>query len=125
MEFTRPEYWNGQPFPSPGDLPNPGIEPRSLALWADSLPSEPQGAQYISEVNPQITCPQSNYYVLILIIQNIYAKCMSGLSSIMNSYIVGSTLLKGRLEYLQGLGVMFLTWVGYFTSPNLIFLTLK
>lgn len=50
---------------------------------------------------------------------------MSGLSSIMNSYIVGSTLLKGRFEYLQGLDVMFLTWVGYFTSPNLIFLTLK
>ena len=37
MEFFRPEYWSGKPFPSPGDLPNPGIEPRSLALWADSL----------------------------------------------------------------------------------------
>ena len=35
--------WSGQPFPSPGDLPNPGIEPRSPALWADSLPAEPQG----------------------------------------------------------------------------------
>ena len=36
MEFSRPEYWNGQPFPSPGDLTNPGIEPRSPALQADS-----------------------------------------------------------------------------------------
>ena len=41
MEFSRQEYWSGLPFPSPGDLPNPGIEPRSAALQADSLPSEP------------------------------------------------------------------------------------
>ena len=39
--FSRQEYWNGLPFPSPGDLPDPGIEPRSPALQADSLPSEP------------------------------------------------------------------------------------
>ena len=43
MEFSRPEYWIGLPFPSPGDLPNPGIEPRSPTLQADSLPAEPQG----------------------------------------------------------------------------------
>ena len=41
MEFSRQEYWSGLPFPPPGDLPNPGIEPRSPALQADSLPSEP------------------------------------------------------------------------------------
>ena len=43
MEFSRPEYWSGKPFPSPGDPPNPGIESRSPALQADSLPAEPQG----------------------------------------------------------------------------------
>ena len=43
MEFSRPEYWSGEPFPSPEDLPNPGIEPRSPALQVDSLPTEPQG----------------------------------------------------------------------------------
>ena len=43
MEFSRPEYWSGRHFPSPGDLPNPGIEPRSPSLQADSLPSEPPG----------------------------------------------------------------------------------
>ena len=42
--FSRQEYWSGLPFPSPGDLPNPGIEPGSPALQADSLPSEPQGS---------------------------------------------------------------------------------
>ena len=43
MEFFRPEYWSGQPFLSPRNLPNPGIETRSPALQADSLPAEPQG----------------------------------------------------------------------------------
>ena len=42
MEFSRPEYWSGKPFPSPGELPYPGIKPRSPALQADSLPVEPQ-----------------------------------------------------------------------------------
>ena len=41
--FSRQEYWSGLPFPSPGDLPNPGIEPRSPALQADALTSEPPG----------------------------------------------------------------------------------
>ena len=46
MEFSRPEHWNGYPFPSPGDLPSPGIKARSLyclALQANSLPAKPQG----------------------------------------------------------------------------------
>ena len=43
MKFSWPEYWSGQPFPSPGDLPNPRIEPRSPALQADSLPIELRG----------------------------------------------------------------------------------
>ena len=43
LEFSRQESWSGLPFPSPGDLPNPGIEPESPALQADSLPSEPPG----------------------------------------------------------------------------------
>jgi len=41
MEFSRQEYWNGLPFPLPEDHPNPGIEPRSPALQADTLLSEP------------------------------------------------------------------------------------
>ena len=43
MEFSRQEYWSTLPFPSPGNLPNPGIKPGSPALQADSLPSEPPG----------------------------------------------------------------------------------
>ena len=43
MGFSRPQCWGGESFPSPGDLPNPGIEPRSPAMQVDSLPTEPQG----------------------------------------------------------------------------------
>ena len=51
MEFSRQEYWSGLPFPSPRDLPNPGIKPRSPTLQADSLPSEPPG-------KPAVVCNQ-------------------------------------------------------------------
>ena len=43
MGFSRQEYWSGLPFPSPGDLPNPGIKPRCPSLQADALTSEPPG----------------------------------------------------------------------------------
>ena len=46
MEFPRQEYWSGLPFPSPGDCPDPGIEPGSPALQADSLPFESPEKSY-------------------------------------------------------------------------------
>ena len=54
MGFSRQEYWSGLPFPSPGDLPNPGIKPRSPALQADTLTSEPplQGHKYDHDLGP-------------------------------------------------------------------------
>ena len=55
MGFSRQEYWSGLPCPSPGDLPNPGIEFWSPELWADSLPSEPAGENcslIICNLNP-------------------------------------------------------------------------
>ena len=48
MRFSRQEYWSGLPFPSPGDLPDPGIEAGSPTLQADALPSEPPGKQKIN-----------------------------------------------------------------------------
>ena len=65
MGFSRQEYWSGLPFPSPRDLSNPGIEPRSSALQVDSLPSELPGKppkefhlifKLISEKFPLILC---------------------------------------------------------------------
>ena len=49
MGFSRQECWSGLPFPSLGDLPDPGIEPRSPALQADALPSEPPGKPKLSD----------------------------------------------------------------------------
>ena len=48
MGFPRQEYWSRLPFPSPGDLPNPGTEPRSPTLQVDSLLSEPLGKSILS-----------------------------------------------------------------------------
>ena len=66
IEFSRQEWWSGEPFPFPGDLPDPGIEPRSTALQADSLPSEPLGNVYWFKNN-----------TLYFICKNIFWKCMS------------------------------------------------
>ena len=57
MEFSRPEYWSGYPFPSPGDLPNPGIKPRSPSFQEDSLPAELQGRPKNTGVGSLSTSP--------------------------------------------------------------------
>ena len=55
MEFSRQENWSGLPFPSLGDLPDPGIEPGSPSLQADSLLSEPQGKPSEVKLNDKIS----------------------------------------------------------------------
>ena len=55
MGFSRQECWSGVPCPSPGDLPDPGIEPRSPVLQTDSLPSEPPGSGMGSNTNIRMT----------------------------------------------------------------------
>ena len=67
MEFSRPEYWNGLPFPPPGDLSDPGIEPRSPALQADSLPSEPPGKPLYTYTHTQYL-----FYIYKFILQHLY-----------------------------------------------------
>ena len=64
MEFSRQEYWSGLTFSSPGYLPNPGIEPRSPALKADSLPSEPLGKSYTFIYIQHIQHPLTRHKVL-------------------------------------------------------------
>ena len=55
MGFSRQEYWSGLPFPTPEDLPDPGIEPGSPELQADSLPFELQGRPSSSNFLPNFT----------------------------------------------------------------------
>ena len=64
-EFSRWEYWSGLPRPSPGDLPNTGIKPRSPALQADSLPSEPP-RKPMTLYYLQITVPSPTPNLLVL-----------------------------------------------------------
>ena len=49
MGFSRQQYWSRLPFPSPGDLPDPGIEPLSPAFQADALTSEPPGVSFVGD----------------------------------------------------------------------------
>ena len=61
-EFPRPEYWSGLPFPSPGDLLDPGMELGSLALQEDSLPTEPPGKpqQIMLQMNSVTPLPKED-----------------------------------------------------------------
>ena len=63
MEFFRQEYWSGSPFPTPGDLPDPGIEPGSPVLQANCLPSEPPGKP--------IFCGSSSHLCTSLIVSSL------------------------------------------------------
>ena len=56
MGFPRQEYWSGLPFPFPGDLPNPGIEPKSPALQVDSLPLSYLSLGHTSPKYGTLTC---------------------------------------------------------------------
>ena len=55
MRFSRQEYWSGLPLLSPGDLPDPGIEPGSPALESDALTSEPPGKQFINNLHKSLS----------------------------------------------------------------------
>ena len=61
MGFSRQEYWSGLPFPSPGDLSNSGIKPRSPALQVDSSPSVPGKPKLIELQNTQLACKSLSY----------------------------------------------------------------
>ena len=69
--FSRQEYWNGYPFPSPGDLLGPGVEPGSSALQVDSLPSEPprKNKKLLSETKNSIYLDYSSGYTSVYICQ--------------------------------------------------------
>ena len=91
MEFSRPEYWSGEPFPSLEDLPNPGIEPRSPALQADSLPVEPQG-------NPRILEWVEG---MIPFVSNVKAQIIRGIIIWYGGYFGKSSLGKHRMERIS------------------------
>jgi len=74
MGFSRQEYWSGLPFTSPGDLPDPGNEPGSPTLQADSLPSEPQGIPLENSMRYPQKLTVELPYDLEVPLQGIYLK---------------------------------------------------
>ena len=67
MEFSRQKYWSGLPCPPPGDLPNPGVKPRSPTMQADSLPSEPAGKPMNNGVSSTVVCVSLDAFHTIVI----------------------------------------------------------
>ena len=64
MNFSRQKHWSGEPFPSPRDLPDPGVEASSPALQVDSLLSEPPGKPLNMPKHPQTSLPDQGQLVL-------------------------------------------------------------
>ena len=64
MGFSKQEYWSGVPFSSPGDLPDPGIEPRSPSLQVDTLPAKPPGKPWSSQTRDQtqVSCIAGGFF---------------------------------------------------------------
>ena len=71
MGFSRQEYWSGLPFPSPGDLPDPGIEPGSPAFQADTLTSEPPGKPWLQPQRPVIHRECLDCFIMIWCLGNL------------------------------------------------------
>ena len=92
MEFSRPEHWSGLPFPFPGDLPNPRIEPRSLALQVDSLPAEPPGK------------PKNTGVGSLSLLQGIFPTQESNQDLLHCRWIIYPLSYQGSLMDGQGLG---------------------
>ena len=74
--ILQEEYWSGLPFPSPGDLPNSGIEPRSPALQADALTSEPPGKPKFKREHCQLCHYELEKYSYILEITSVLFNCV-------------------------------------------------
>ena len=74
MEFSRQEYWRGQPFPSPGDFPDPGIEPRSPTWQANCLPSELPGKPIVLK---ELLSSSQPWYILVCFYRLTLEKSMS------------------------------------------------
>ena len=81
MRFSRQEYWSGLPLPSPGDLPNPEIEPMSPALQTDSIPLSHQGSPFsplvILVVSVSCGCVTYHYKQSLIVLEARSVKSMS------------------------------------------------
>ena len=99
MGFSRQEYWSGLPFPSPEDLPDPGIEPGSPTLQADTLPSEPPGKSKDAE-HQRTDAFELWYWRRLLRVPLIVKRSnQSILKEINPEYSLAGVMLKLKLQY--------------------------
>ena len=98
MGFSRQESWSRLLFPSPGDLPDPGIEPRSPALQADALPSEPPGKPILHMVVSECQCYSLNLYHPLLppVCPRVRSLCLHPQSCPANRFVMTILLLSNR-----------------------------
>ena len=84
MRFSKQECWSGLPFPSPGNLPNPGIEPGSPALQADTLLSEPPGKPLYIHTHAYyaLKWDSNNPYLIGMAWMNTYIFCVDTIYNI-------------------------------------------
>ena len=113
MGFSRQEYWSGLPFPSPEDLPDPGIEPRSPALQADALLSEPPGKSQFTWIVTvllamRVMLMNQQYIVHKMSLRgSLVAQTVKNLSTVQEAWIQslgqGVTLEKGMATHSSSL----------------------
>ena len=104
MEFSMPEYWSGKPFPSSGDLPNSGIEPRSPTLQMDSLPVEPPGKPKNTGVG-SLSLLQWNFWAQesnLSLLQGIFPTQGSNPGLQHCRWVLYQLSYKGNPDYLEG-----------------------
>ena len=102
VEFSRQEYWSGLSFPSPGDLPDLGIEPRSPTLKADALPSEPPGKSiyiHIHSFSLLSGIPVYDYFITYLFISYLQTFRLFRVFVIINTQ-AGTSLIVQWLRFL-------------------------
>ena len=97
MAFPRQECWNGLPFPSPEDLPNPWIKPGSPTLQACSSLFEPPGKPHVSLTSPKLDCSSVFYYLVILTLKST-SQLFFRMSLHMNCLICFSWLKRGKAQ---------------------------
>ena len=115
MEFSRPDYCSGSPFPSPGDLPNPGMEAKSPTLQVDPLLAEPRGKPqdfYEERIKKRFTCYSTRVTIFLL-----FHKWMA--TSISPPQVSTLQFQENFLQYLMEFFSMICRWL----TPKSVFKT--
>ena len=138
MIFSRPEYWSGYPFPSPGHLPNPGIKPRSPTLQEDPLPAEPPGKPnpysnltptQLSKCRLEVTFSRNILQFLpgFFPSPSVDLECTSTLSQLLSQHWGPSAIILCWPRLLQDMGcisvhkeasVMYTEWSSIYFHPS-------